>query len=370
MPPKKKVSGLIKLQITAGQATPAPPVGPALGQHGVNIMEFVKAYNAATESQRGQVVPVEISVFEDRSFTFVTKTPPASKLILQAAGVLKGSGEPHKTKVATITQDQVRDIAQAKLTDLNANDVEAAMKIIAGTARSMGSTVKKVDRARLYTPLEAVRLARETSTTKRFDSTVEVAIRLGVDPRTADQMVRGTVILPHGTGKTARVAVFAAGDKAEEARAAGADHVGADDLIEAVAGGMLDFDAAVATPDMMGKVGRLGRVLGPRGLMPNPKTGTVTNDVGKAVQDIKGGKIEYRVDRQANLHVVIGKTSFTEQQLLENYAAAIDEVVRAKPSAAKGRYLRKVAISTTMGPGIPVDPNRTRNLLADEASAS
>jgi large subunit ribosomal protein L1 len=237
-------------------------------------------------------------------------------------------------------------------------------------SKAYRSAVEKVDRSRLYTPLEAVRLARETSTTKRFDATVEVAIRLGVDPRKADQMVRGTVILPHGTGKTARVAVFAAGDKAEEARAAGADHVGADDLIERVAGGMLDFDAAVATPDMMGKVGRLGRVLGPRGLMPNPKTGTVTNDVAKAVSDIKGGKIEYRVDRQGNLHLVIGKTNFTDQQLIENYAAAMDEVVRAKPSAAKGRYLKKITFSTTMGPGIPVDATKLRNLMAEETPAA
>jgi large subunit ribosomal protein L1 len=222
-----------------------------------------------------------------------------------------------------------------------------------------------IEEDKLYTPAEAVKLARQTSTTKRFDSTVEVAMRLGVDPRKADQMVRGTVSLPHGTGKTARVAVFATGEKADEARAAGADIVGGDELIEQVNGGMLDFDSAVATPDMMGKVGRLGRVLGPRGLMPNPKTGTVTNDVAKAVEDIKGGKIEYRVDRQSNLHFVIGKSSFSEDQLLDNYAAALDEVLRAKPSAAKGRYLRKIAISTTMGPGILVDPARTRNLAAD-----
>jgi large subunit ribosomal protein L1 len=222
-----------------------------------------------------------------------------------------------------------------------------------------------VDRDKLYPAIEAVRLAKQTSTTKRFDATVEVAMRLGVDPRKADQMVRGTVSLPHGTGKTARVAVFATGDKADEARAAGADIVGGDDLIEAVSNGQLDFDAAVATPDLMGKVGRLGRVLGPRGLMPNPKTGTVTNDVAKAVTDIKGGKIEYRVDRQSNLHFVIGKTSFTETQLLENYATALDEVLRAKPSAAKGRYLRKIAVSTTMGPGIFVDPADTKPTAAD-----
>jgi large subunit ribosomal protein L1 len=189
---------------------------------------------------------------------------------------------------------------------------------------------------------------------------------LGVDPRKADQMVRGTVNLPHGTGKTARVLVFATGDRAEEAKAAGADIVGGDELIERVAGGYLDFDSAVATPDLMGKVGRLGRVLGPRGLMPNPKTGTVTNDVGKAVTDIKGGKIEFRVDRQANLHFIIGKTTFSDVQLVENYAAAIDEVLRLKPSSAKGRYVKKATVTTTMGPGIPVDPNKTRNLLEDQ----
>lgn len=227
----------------------------------------------------------------------------------------------------------------------------------------------KIDRERLYAPLEAVRLAKDTST-KKFDATVEVALRLGVDPRKADQMVRGTVNLPHGTGKTARVLVFATGDRAAAAEAAGADIVGADELIEEVAGGRLDFDAVVATPDLMGKVGRLGRVLGPRGLMPNPKTGTVTPDVTKAVNDIKGGKIEFRVDKHANLHFIIGKTSFDDSQLVENYAAALEEIQRLKPSAAKGRYVKKTAITTTMGPGIPVDPNRTRNLLVEEDPAA
>ncbi len=227
----------------------------------------------------------------------------------------------------------------------------------------------KIDKTKLYSPLEAVRLARETNPAK-FDATVEVAFRLGVDPRKADQMVRGTVNLPHGTGKTARVLVFANGEKAEEARAAGADIVGGDDLIDKVAGGFTDFDAAVATPDLMGKVGRLGKVLGPRGLMPNPKTGTVTMDVAKAVSDIKGGKIEFRVDKHSNLHFVIGKASFSDEQLVENYAAALDEVLRLKPSAAKGRYLKKATVTTTMGPGVPVDPNRTRNLLSEEEGAA
>src|SRR5438045_3319229 len=299
MPPRrKKLAAVVKVQLPAAQATPAPPVGTALGPHGVNIMDFVKQYNAATESQRGNIIPVEISIYEDRTFTFITKTPPAPELIKKAAGV------------------------------------------------------DKAEKGTRSTP------------------TWEVALRLGVDPRKQDQMVRGTVNLPNGTGKTARVLVFATGDRAEEARAAGADFVGSDDMIERIQGGFLDFDAVVATPDMMGKVGRLGRVLGPRGLMPNPKTGTVTPDVAKAVTEIKGGKIEFRTDRHGNLHFIIGKASFPSNALLENYAAALDEVIRLKPAAAKGRYLKKVTFTTTMGPGIPVDPNKTRNFTEDMAEAS
>ena len=195
---------------------------------------------------------------------------------------------------------------------------------------------------------------------------VDVSIRLGVDPRKADQMVRGTVNLPHGTGKTSRVLVFATGANADAAREAGADHVGADELVDKVNEGWLDFDAVVATPDMMGKVGRLGRVLGPRNLMPNPKTGTVTTDVAKAVGDIKGGKIEFRVDRHANLQFVIGKASFSAEQLADNYGAALDEVLRLKPASSKGRYVKKITVSTTNGPGVPVDPARTKNYSVDE----
>ena len=235
-------------------------------------------------------------------------------------------------------------------------------------SKAYTAAAAKIDEDRVYTPLEAVRLARETSTTK-YDATVEVAMCLGVDPRKADQMVRGTVNLPHGTGKTARVIVFAQGDKAAEALAAGADEVGGEELIDRVAKGFLDFDAAVATPDMMGKVGKIARVLGPRGLMPNPKTGTVTADVTKAVSDIKGGKVNFRVDKQANLHLVIGKASFDETRLVENYTAALDEISRAKPATSKGKYLKKITFSTTMGPGIQVDPNKTRNLLDDSADA-
>lgn len=220
-----------------------------------------------------------------------------------------------------------------------------------------------IDRNYAHSPVEAVQLAKKSSDTK-FDSTVEVVYRLGVDPRKADQMVRGTVNLPHGTGKTARVLVFAAGERAEQALAAGADEVGGDELIEKVAAGYTDFDAAVATPDLMGKVGRLGRVLGPRGLMPNPKTGTVTMDVAKAVNDIKGGRIEFRVDKHSNLHFIIGKASFTEEQLLENYYAALDEVLRLKPASSKGRYITKATLTTTHGPGIPLDSSKTRPVSA------
>jgi large subunit ribosomal protein L1 len=221
----------------------------------------------------------------------------------------------------------------------------------------------KVDADRLYTPLEAVTLVRETSTTK-YDSTIDVALCLGVDPKKADQAIRSTVNLPHGTGKTSRVLVFENGERADEARAAGADIVGGDELIDEVSKGRLDFDAVVATPDLMGKVGRLGKVLGPRNLMPNPKTGTVTTDVTKAVKDIKGGKVEFRIDKNSNLHFIIGKASFTAQQLAENYAAALDEINRSKPNSSKGRFIKRAVLSTTMGPGINVDPNLVREAVA------
>jgi large subunit ribosomal protein L1 len=236
-------------------------------------------------------------------------------------------------------------------------------------SKAYRAAAEKIDPdAKVYSPARGRPLAKETASAK-YDETVEVAMRLGVDPRKADQMVRGTVNLPNGTGKTARVLVFANGDKAEAAREAGADFVGSDDLLEKVAGGWLDFDAVVATPDLMGKVGRLGKVLGPRGLMPNPKTGTVTMDTAKAVNDIKGGKIEFRVDKHANLHFIIGKASFDTDKLVENYAAALEEILRLKPAASKGRYITKATMSTTMGPGIPLDYTKTRNLLEDDEQA-
>jgi large subunit ribosomal protein L1 len=221
------------------------------------------------------------------------------------------------------------------------------------------AAAKLVEADREYLPADAIRILKEFPDAK-FDETVEVAFRLGVDPRKADQMVRGTVSLPHGTGKSVRVAVFATGPKATEAKEAGADLVGGEELVEEVMKGNIDFDAAVATPDMMAAVGKAGRVLGPRGLMPNPKTGTVTFDIAKAVQEIKAGKLEYKVDRTGNLSLVIGKKSFREQQLLENYQAVVDEILRAKPSAAKGKYVKSLTIATTMGPGIRIDTNRMK----------
>ena len=231
---------------------------------------------------------------------------------------------------------------------------------MSGHGKRYREAMSSLDLGRQYLPGEALRLVREVPGAK-FDETVEVAMRLGVDPRKADQLVRGTVNLPHGTGRSVRVAVFAEGEKAREAKEAGADVVGGEELVEDVIKGSIDFEATVATPDMMAAVGKAGRVLGPRGLMPNPKTGTVTMDVGKAVSDIKAGKLEYRVDRTGNLHLIIGKRSFDERQLVENYLAVVEEILRAKPSAAKGKYIKTMSISTTMGPSVPIDPARVRD---------
>jgi large subunit ribosomal protein L1 len=227
-------------------------------------------------------------------------------------------------------------------------------------------SLNKVDREQLYGVADAAELVKSLASAK-FDETVELAVRLGVDPRKADQIVRGTLSLPEGTGRTNRVAVFAAGEAAAEAREAGADVVGADDLVAKINGGFLDFDVAIATPDLMGQVGALGRVLGPRGLMPNPKTGTVTTEVGKAVTEFKGGRVEYRTDKVGNVHIRVGKASFSKEQLVKNIRAVVDELQRAKPPAAKGRYFLSVTVSTTMGPGVHIDPAKAR--FSDEELA-
>jgi large subunit ribosomal protein L1 len=223
------------------------------------------------------------------------------------------------------------------------------------SGKAFTDATRRFDRERLHEPVEAFDLVKSLAT-RKFDETVEAAFKLGVDPRKADQMLRGTVSLPNGSGKTVRVAAFAQGDAAREAEEAGADVVGADDLIERVEGGFMDFDVAIATPDLMGKVGKLGRTLGPRGLMPNPKTGTVTNEVGKAVAEFKAGKVEYRTDRYGNVHVPLGKASFERDALVQNYSSVLDELNRAKPASAKGRYLKGISVSSTMGPGVKIDP--------------
>jgi large subunit ribosomal protein L1 len=233
------------------------------------------------------------------------------------------------------------------------------------TTKRVKEARERVEADRLYSPIEAMKLAKELATAK-FDETIEAHFRLGVDTRQADQQVRGSVSLPNGTGKTVRVAVFAEGDKAREAEAAGADVVGSDDLVARISGGFLDFDATVATPDQMSKVGKLGKILGTRGLMPNPKLGTVTMDVGRVVKELKAGKVEYRADKFGIAHVGIGKASFDADKLAENYAAVLDEIVRAKPSVAKGRYLKSITVASTMGPGVKVDTAKLRN-VADEA---
>jgi large subunit ribosomal protein L1 len=241
---------------------------------------------------------------------------------------------------------------------------------VARTGRRYSEALTKVDRDHLYSPREAIKILKEIPSAK-FDETVELSIRLGVDPRKQDQQVRGALALPKGTGKTMRVAVFAKGGKAKEAEGAGADIVGDDDLAERISGGWMDFDAVVASPDMMPVVGKLGRVLGPRGLMPNPKSGTVTEDVAKAVSDIKGGQVEYRTDKVGNIHIIIGKKSFEPNDLVDNYAAVIDEIYRVKPASAKGRYLKSVTMATTMGPGIRIDPQKSKDLAEElEGAAS
>ena len=243
---------------------------------------------------------------------------------------------------------------------------------MSGHGKRYNAARAKIDRENLYSPVEAIKILKDIEGAK-FDETVEVHFRLGLNVRHADEQLRGTLMLPHGTGREVRIAVFAEGEKAKEASDAGADIVGSADLATQIEGGFDDFDVAIATPDQMGVVGKLGRILGPRGKMPNPKTGTVTFDVGKAVRDSKAGKLEYRTDRGANVHVVIGKKSFDERQLVENYAALVEEIVRAKPSAAKGRYIRTVTLTSTMGPGLHIDPAQTRGIveeLEEQAAAA
>jgi large subunit ribosomal protein L1 len=387
----KKIQTTIKLQLPAGKATPAPPVGTALGPHGLNIMDFCKQFNAKTAKEPdGMIFPVLVTVYTDRTFTFILKTPPASILLLRAAGIVKGSAEPNRNKVGKVTKKQVQEIAKIKLVDLNTTNLDSAVRTVMGTARNMGLEVveaykfrryeiegaeamkkagkhienarKKVE-ARPYKLAEASELIKKTHHTK-FNETVELAINLGVDPKHSDQVVRGTVVLPHGLGKSVRVLVIASGDKVREATEAGADFVGGEDMVTKIMGGWTDYDAVIATPDMMKSAGKLGKVLGPRGLMPNPKTGTVTFDVAKAIKETKAGKVEFRVDKAGIVHCAIGKIQFDAAHIAENAHAVIGAVIKAKPAAAKGKYVQKITLTSTMGPGIPIDLVESETLAA------
>src|ERR1700691_5214077 len=405
----KKVQATVKLQLPAMKATPAPPVGTALGPHGVNIMDFCKQFNAKTAKEPdGMIIPVLVTIYSDRTFTFIMKTPPASELIKRAAGIVKGSPEPNRNKVGKFTAKQVEEIAKLKLPDLNTMSLASAVKSIRGTARNMGVEItdsfaaragvriengrekfltaqerkamgrsakvggKNIDRARKqvearpYKLEEAAELLRKVHFVK-FDETVELVLNLGVDSKQSDQMVRGTVVLPHGLGKSKRVVVIAGGEKIREAQEAGADFVGGEDMVEKIQGGWTDYEAVIATPDMMRSAGKLGKVLGPRGLMPNPKTGTVTTDVAKAIKEIKAGKVEFRLDKTGLIHSPVGKISFSAQQLAGNAHALLAAIIKAKPAAAKGKFIKKITLTSTMGPGILIEEAEADTAVAAAA---
>ncbi|MEY4113290.1 MAG: hypothetical protein RL082_1797 [Pseudomonadota bacterium] len=349
----KKIIGFIKLQIPAGKANPSPPVGPALGQRGLNIMEFCKAFNAQTQSMEpGLPIPVVITAFADKSFTFVMKTPPATILIKKAAKIDKGSPRPHTDKVGKITRAQAEEIAKLKMPDLTAADLDAAVR--SKLSKRVKAIQSKVDRNKFYPLDDALVLVKECATAK-FDESIDVAVQLGIDAKKSDQVVRGAVVLPAGTGKHVRVAVFAQGEKAEQAKAAGAEIVGMEDLAEQIKGGTINFDILIASPDTMKIVGTLGQVLGPRGLMPNPKVGTVTPDVVTAIKNAKAGQVQFRVDKAGIVHASIGRRSFEPTALKTNLLALLDALNKAKPSASKGIYLKKIAVSSTMGAGVRID---------------
>ena len=399
----KKITGMIKLQIPAGQANPAPPVGPALGQHGVNIMAFCKEFNAKTKDQPGMIIPVVITVYQDKSFTFITKSPPASVLLKKAAGITAGSKEPNKEKVGKVTRKQVLDIVKIKMKDLNATSEEAGVsrrrrhrpqhghrsRRLKQSSRKLESQINRgraessfapqpkqmpskrykkalelVDGKKAYPLKSAVEVLTKFPKAK-FNETVDLAFRLGVDPKQSDQMVRGTVPLPHGSGKTVRVLVFAkSGPAAEAAKTAGAEYVGFEDMIKKCQEGWSDFDVAIATPEAMGEVRKLGKVLGPRGLMPNPKTGTVTDDTARAVKEVKAGRVEFKIDKAGNIHVPVGKVAFSATQIEENARAVIDAVAKARPHSVKGAYIQSCTLSATMSPPVRRGPEGIRGLSA------
>src|SRR6266705_1536328 len=372
----KKVTGYLKLQVPAGAANPSPPIGPALGQRGLNIMEFCKAFNAQTQKEeKNTPIPVVITIYADRSFTFELRTPPMSFFIKKAAKLTSGSKLPGGDQSPGARDRRSKDEGSELRHHRSGHENGRGLGPFDGrrgggvTVMAIGKRLKKAsegdDREKLYPLADAIKMVKERAKSK-FDETIEIAINLGVDPRHADQMVRGVVNLPNGTGRTLRVGVFARGAKADEAKAAGADVVGAEDLVEKVQAGNIDFDRCVATPDLMPLVGRLGKVLGPRGMMPNPKVGTVTMDVTSAVKGAKGGSVEFRVEKAGIVQAGIGKASFSEEKLVENVKALADAVAKAKPAGAKGTYIQRIAISSTMGPGVKID---TATLIGNAGGA-
>ena len=368
----KKITGYIKLQVPAGAANPSPPIGPALGQRGVNIMDFCKAFNAATRAwKRGCRSPPSSPSMRTG---LLVRDEDAAGLLLPEEGGAKlksGSKEPgkierrprHPRPAARDRRSEDEGSQRQRHRGRGADHRRLGPRdgprsdgeLDHGEADQEAEDARRaLDPTKLYGVDEAITTAKANATAK-FDETIEIALNLGVDPRHADQMVRGVVTLPAGTGKDVRVAVFAKGDKADEATKAGADVVGAEDLMETIQGGTIDFDRVIATPDMMGVVGRLGKVLGPKGLMPNPKLGTVTMNVAEAVKAAKGGQVEFRVEKAGIIHSGIGKASFTEADLRRNFDAFVDAIVKAKPTGAKGKYVKKAAISSSMGPGLKLD---------------
>ena len=355
----KEIAGQIKLQIKGGAANPSPPVGPALGSKGINIMEFCKQFNARTQDKAGKVLPVVITYYTDKSFDFIVKTPPVPVQLKEITKLKSGSAQPNRNKVAEITWEQVKTIAEDKMPDLNCFTLDSAMRInfnfiMAKLTKNQKLVNSKIEAGKVYTLKEAAELVKEITFTK-FDASVDIDVRLGVDPRKANQMVRGVVSLPHGTGKQVRVLCICNPDAVAAAQEAGADYAGLEEYIEKIKGGWTDVDVIIAQPAVMGKLGQVARILGPRGLMPNPKSGTVTMDVAKAIKEVKQGKIDFKVDKNGIVHTSVGKVSFTPEQIFDNAREFVNTLIKLKPATAKGTYIKSIYLSSTMSPGIKVD---------------
>ena len=340
----KEVLGLIKLQIPAGGANPSPPVGPALGQRGLNIMDFCKAFNDKTKDvEKGAPVPVIITAYKDRSFDFITKLPPVSYYLKKAAKIKKGNSTPGRSLVGKVTIADIEKIAKDKMQDLN-----AVKKIL-----------EAIDATKVYMPIDAIKILKENKYAK-FNETLDVAINLGIDPNKTDQGIRGVTNLPKGTGKSIKIAVLTKGDKQTEAKEAGADLVGENELIESIASGKIAFDLLIASPDMMPSVGKVAKILGPKGLMPNPKLGTVTQDIATAVKNAKSGQVQFKNDKAGIVHAGIGKMNFDDNDLLENLKFFYTSINKSKPESVKGSFIKKVTIASTMGVGLEINASSLR----------